>query len=139
MTGKPSTRCTHASDDVWERFFISTLRGKKRLFRKWKDTDGRIRNQVLPLTDDDLNTVEGVIKAKAKWKRELISYPCHWCGKPIEMTLQELRFLSIHMLNRYDIGALPVCSKECADNMVREYNKGKHVIQENTPKEEQRA
>lgn len=132
MTKETDTQRTPENGDICERFYVSTLHGKPRLYRQWKDENGRLKNQVLPITDDDLKTVEGVRHAKARWRQELIQYPCHWCGKPMEMTLSELRFLSIHMLNRYEIGALPVCSKECAERLKEAYDNGNYVIQENT-------
>lgn len=127
-------RLTQPRGDRDERYYVSTLRGKHRLYRRYRGADGVWHNQVLPITDDDLTTAEGAMRAKQIWKRELITYPCHWCGRPIEMTRDELRFMSVQMLARYSIGALPTCSKECADSLVEFYNKHKDkVIDQSAP------
>lgn len=116
---KLSTR----TDIETERFYVSKLRGKSRLYRKWLDEEGKWHNQVLPVTEEDLSTAEGVERAKLIWKNELVRYPCSWCGKSIEMTRDEIRFFAVHMLKRYRIGALPTCSKECAKELVAHYEK----------------
>jgi len=82
----------------------------------------------MPVTKDDLSTAEGAITAKQRWQGNIISYPCHYCGKPIDMTREQLRFLSITMLSRYRIGALPTCSRDCAEKLVAEYENCKNAV-----------
>lgn len=102
---------------------MSKLRGKPRLYRRYKGEDGKWHNQVLPVTPDDLATAEGVEMAKARWRHDIIECPCPLCGRPIQMTLKQYQFFTFTMLNRYKIGAFPTCSKECAEELVRRYER----------------